>query len=453
MIPEGFFYAGFRSGFSDFRHRPVLILPGGGMCRAGAMGRSMEDCGVKIVRVETVPVRPVRAASTAPAQRFFERPRLTPSSALFEIRDRQHADRQPVAELLVKVVTDDGLEGIGTAGAARGHAQFTIENHLRHIVLGQDPFNVELLWERMFRETVKYGRKGMAIEAISPIDIAIWDILGKAAGQPVFNLLGGRTRDTIRAYASALYPTGNLDDLGAEARGYIDQGFSAMKLRLGWGPADGTAGMRRNLELVRTVRQAAGPDIEVAADAHMGWNVSYAIRMIHLIEDAGFQLAWVEEPVMPDDIPGYARVAAEVDTPIAGGEHEFTRYGFRDLIAQRAVDIVQLDVNRAGGITEACKIWALAAAHDLPVIPHGGHMHNCHLIMSHLNSPMAEYFPPPPPGRAPDSNEMFWHIFTGEPKAERGRISLPDRPGLGIEVNWDFVGCPDHASTVSSEAR
>jgi L-rhamnonate dehydratase len=397
---------------------------------------------VKVTSVKTVAVRRILSPAhraAAPQPKFFERLRLTPSSSLFEPRDRVNADRQPVTELLVQISTDQGIDGIGTVGAARGHAQFTIENHLKHIVMGQNPFDVELLWERMYRESIKYGRKGMAIEAISGIDIALWDILGKAAGQPLFNLLGGRTRDAIRAYASALYPTGNLEELCAEAQGYVNQGFSAMKLRFGWGPEDGIAGMRRNMELVRSVRQTAGPDVELAADAHMGWDVSYAIRMIRMIEDAGLNLAWVEEPVMPDDIPGYARIASEVHTPIAGGEHEFTRYGFRDLIAQHAVDIVQLDVNRAGGITESCKIWALAAAHGLPVIPHGGHMANYHLIMSHINSPLAEYFPPPPADRATDSNETFWRIFSGEPRAELGRILLSDRPGLGVEVNWDVI--------------
>ena len=143
------------------------------------------------------------------------------------------------------------------------------------------------------------------------------------------------------------------------------------------------------------MRNVIGPDVELAADAYMGWDVRYAIRMIRMLEDAGMNLAWVEEPVMPDDIDGYAQIAAECATLISGGEHEFTRYGFRELIGRRAVDIVQLDVNRAGGITEARKIWAMAAAQDLPVLPHAGQMHNYHLIMSHMNSPITEYFPPP----------------------------------------------------------
>ena len=141
---------------------------------------------------------------------------------------------------------------------------------------------------------------------------------------------------------------------------------------------------------------------------------------------------------MPDDLPGYARIAAAVDTPISGGEHEFTRYGFRDMIERHAVDIVQLDVNRVGGITEARKIWAMATAYDLPVLPHAGQMHNYHLIMSHMNSPIAEYFPPPE--GIPDGNEAFWWIFKGDPRVEDGHITLPETPGLGMELNWERIG-------------
>ena len=345
----------------------------------------------------------------------------------------------PVAAVLVEVVTDEGIIGVGTVGAALGNAIFTIENHLKYAVLNQNPFDVELIWERMFRENINYGRKGMVIEAISAIDIALWDIMGKATGQPVYNLLGGRTRQKMRAYASRLYATEDLEALAVEAQGYVDRGFTAMKQRFGYGPREGLHGMRRNLELVKTVREVIGPDIELAADAYMGWTVPYAIRMIKMLEDANLNLAWVEEPVMPDDIAGYAKIAAEVDTQISGGEHEFTRYGFRELIERRAVDIVQLDVNRVGGITEARKIWAMAAAHDLPVLPHAGQMHNYHLVISHMNSPIAEFFPPPDDGIPPDGNEIFWRLFEGEPTPEDGYITLPEVPGLGLEINWHNV--------------
>jgi len=145
-------------------------------------------------------------------------------------------------------------------------------------------------------------------------------------------------------------------------------------------------------------------------------------------------LAWVEEPVIPDDIKGYAEIRRATHTPISGGEHEFTRFGFRQLIDEGAVDILQPDVNRAGGITEARKIWALAAAHGLRVIPHAGQSHNYHLVMSHLNSPMAEYFPSPAEGVPVDDDTLFWEIFDGEPRAENGRVTLSGKPGLGLEL-------------------
>jgi len=388
---------------------------------------------VKITEVNTIAIK----LMGAPASKGTGPELVTPSSIFYQ----KQRDRSPggtdIVGLIVQVVTDDGLTGLGTVGAANGHARFTIENHLKHVVLNQNPFDVEMLWERMFRESINYGRKGMALEAISAIDIALWDIMGKATGQPVYNLLGGRTRDQIQAYASRLYATADLDALAAEAQSYLDQGFTAMKQRFAYGPRDGLAGMRRNLELVKTVRGVVGPDVILAADAYMGWDVRYAIRMVKMLEDAGLDLAWVEEPVMPDDVAGYAQISAEVDTLISGGEHEFTRYGFRELIERRAVDIVQLDVNRAGGITEAHKIWAMAAAHDLPVLPHAGQMHNYHLIMAHMNSPLAEYFPPPV--GAPDQNELFCTLFVGEPRAEHGYLTLPEIPGLGIEFNWDVV--------------
>src|SRR5215212_9079377 len=249
---------------------------------------------------------------------------VMPSSIFYEPqRDRQPGG-PPVAAVLVQLVTDEGITGVGTVGAALGNAIYTIENYLKYVVLNQNPFDVEMLWERMFRESINYGRKGMALEAISAIDIALWDIMGKATGQPVYNLLGGKTRERIRAYASRLYATEDLNALAAEAQGFLDQGFTAMKQRFGYGPRDGLIGMRRNLELIKTVRNVIGPDIELAADAYMGWDARYAVCMIHMLEDAGMQLAWVEEPVMPDDIEGYAQIAAACDTLISGGEHEFT---------------------------------------------------------------------------------------------------------------------------------
>jgi L-rhamnonate dehydratase len=340
----------------------------------------------------------------------------------------------PIGGIVVRLRTDDGLVGIGSVGVGNGSALYILEHSLKPIVLGANPFDVELLWEKMFRSTIYFGRKGTALEAISAVDIALWDLMGKATGQPVYNLLGGRTRDRIRVYASRLYANNNLERLASETSAFVARGFTALKQRFGYGPRDGIAGMRKNLALVRTVREAAGPEIEIAADCYMGWDVPYAIRMIRMIEDAGLDLSWVEEPVIPDDIRGYAEIRRAVNTPLSGGEHEFTRYGFRQLIEEGAVDILQPDVNRAGGITEARKIWAMAAAHGLRVIPHSGQAHNYHLVISHMNSPIAEYFPSPAEGAPLDDDTLFWEIFAGEPLVENGQVTLSQEPGLGISV-------------------
>jgi L-alanine-DL-glutamate epimerase-like enolase superfamily enzyme len=348
----------------------------------------------------------------------------------------------PVGAIIVRLRTSDGVEGYGTAGVGNGSALYIIEHSLKPIILGANPFDVEALWERMFRSTIYFGRKGTALEAISAVDIALWDLMGKTTGQPVYNLLGGRTREKIRVYASRLYANADLDRLASEARAFVEQGFTAVKHRFGFGPRDGRAGMQRNLQLVRTVRDAIGPDVDLMADAYMGWDVPYAIQMIHMIEDAGLNLTWVEEPVIPDDITGYAQIRKSVRTPISGGEHEFTRYGFRQLIDAGAVDILQPDVNRIGGITEARKVWALAATYGLRVIPHAGQSHNYHLVISSFQSPMAEYFPSPADGAPLDDDTLFWDLFEGEPRAANGHIALSGEPGLGVHLrveglkNW-----------------
>jgi L-alanine-DL-glutamate epimerase-like enolase superfamily enzyme len=332
--------------------------------------------------------------------------------------------------LICEVFTDDGLTGIGNAALAPAVTRQVIDQYLRPLLIGADPWDIEFLWQHMYRKTMAFGRKGIGMAAISAVDIALWDILGKSAGQPVFRLLGGRTKQRIPVYASRLYSV-ELSELAAEAKRYKNEGYQAMKLRFGWGPTDGAAGMQRNVDLVRTVREAVGDGIDVMADAYMGWTLDYAKRMLPLLEP--FHLRWLEEPVIPDDIQGYAELKSYGRIPIAGGEHEFTLYGFRDLLEARAVDYIQFDTNRVGGISQARKISALAEAYSVPVIPHASQMHNYHVVMASLNSPMAEYFPIVD---VEVGNELFWYIFEGEPKAKDGCVDLRDDvPGLGLTIN------------------
>jgi len=332
--------------------------------------------------------------------------------------------------LVVEIFTDDGLVGIGNAALAPQVTKQVIDLYLKPLLIGRDPWDTEFLWQNMFRKTMAFGRKGIGMAAISAVDIALWDILGKSAKQPVYRLLGGRTKPRIPVYASRLYSV-ELSELEAEAKRYKKDGYKAMKLRFGWGPTDGAAGMQHNLALVRTVREAIGDGIDVMADAYMGWTLDYAKRMLPLLEP--FNLRWLEEPVIPDDVHGYAELKSLGRIPIAGGEHEFTAYGFRDLLEARALDYIQFDTNRVGGITQARKIAAMAEAYPVPVIPHAGQMHNYHVVMASLNSPMAEYFPVVD---VEVGNELFWYIFNGEPKAKDGFLDLDENlPGLGLTIN------------------
>ncbi|HIV76147.1 MAG TPA: L-rhamnonate dehydratase [Candidatus Sphingomonas excrementigallinarum] len=332
--------------------------------------------------------------------------------------------------LIVEIFTDQGLVGIGNAALSPRITKQMIDQYLAPLLIGQNPWDTEFLWQHMYRKTMAFGRKGVAIVAISAIDIALWDLMGKAAKQPCYRLMGGRTKPRIPVYASRLYSIA-LEDLAAEASRYKGEGYGAMKLRFGWGPNDGAEGMARNIDLVRTVRETVGDEIDIMADAYMGWSLDYAKRMMRLLEP--FNLRWLEEAIIPDDVHGYHELRRFGSTPIAAGEHEFTSYGFRQMIEARALDYIQFDTNRVGGITAARKIQALAEAYSIPVVPHAGQMHNYHVVMASLNSPIAEYFPPVD---VEVGNELFWYIFQGEPVAKDGFIDLDDDvPGLGLTIN------------------
>jgi L-lyxonate dehydratase len=379
---------------------------------------------VKITEVRTRVVE--WRGKTVPSQPHF----CTNPMDLLELQSDPMGSFRFHGWLIVEVFTDSGHVGIGEAALAPRVTKLLIDLYLKPILIGANPFDTEFLWQHMYRRTIAFGRKGVGMVAISAVDIALWDLLGKVLKQPVFRLLGGKTKQKIPVYASRLYSQ-PLDDLARETKQYKDQGYRAMKLRFGWGPVDGAAGMQKNLELLRTAREVIGDEIDLMADAYMGWTLDYARRMIPLT--AKYNLRWLEEPVIPDDIAGYAALKALNVVPISGGEHEFTLYGFRQLLEARAIDYIQFDTNRVGGITQARKIQAMAEAFEVPVIPHAGQMHNFHVVMASYNSPMAEYFPPVD---VEVGNELFWYIFKGEPMPVDGYIELnEDLPGLGLTID------------------
>jgi len=345
----------------------------------------------------------------------------------------------PVGDVVVEVETDAGITGVGHGNWATGAIETIVDETLSKLVVGEDPRERERLWDIMYRATIPFGRKGAAIEAISAVDLALWDIAGKEAEKPVYELLGGPVEKEIDCYASNLHPV-DLETLEREATEYVEQGFDAMKLRFQHGPEAGREGMKRNEEIVRTVREAVGDDIKIAGDAYMGWSVGYAKQMLERLEP--FDMEWVEEPVIPDDIDGYAEVRESTSIPISGGEHEFTRWGHEELLERGAVDILQPDVHRCGGLTELLKIDSLASTHDVPVIPHSGTNPHLHFIAASTNAPMAEYFPIPDWYKEQQEDKESTYadaIYADPPNAEDGVIPLPEGVGLSSELNRDAL--------------
>ena len=331
--------------------------------------------------------------------------------------------------LTCEVETEDGTIGIGNAALAPTVVKKAIDDWYTPLVIGEDPFDYAYIWEKMYRRTHAWGRKGIGMTAISAIDIAIWDLMGKLVGKPVFKLLGGRTKDKIPVYYSKLYAD-TIPAMQAEAEEAMTHGYQAFKSRFGYGPKDGMSGMRENLKRVEALREVIGYDKDLMVEAYMGWNLDYTRRMLPKLEK--YEPRWLEEPVIADDVAAYAELNAMGSVPISGGEHEFSVIGCKELIEKRAVSILQYDTNRVGGITAAQKINAIAEAFQVPVIPHAGQMHNYHLTMSNINCPISEYFPV---FDVEVGNELFYYIFDGDAEAKDGYLQLSDdTPGLGISI-------------------
>lgn len=362
------------------------------------------------------------------------------SDALFEAGDAMSSFRFH-QWLTCEVESEDGTVGIGNAALAPNLVKAAIDEWFAPMVIGEDPFDYAYIWEKMYRRSHAWGRKGVGMTAISAIDIAIWDLMGKLVDKPVFKLLGGRTKEKIPVYYSKLY-SGDIPAMQAEAQAALSGGYQGFKMRFGFGPKDGMAGMRENLKRVEAVREVIGYDKDLMLECYMGWTLDYTKRMLPKLEK--FEPRWLEEPVIADDVEGYRELNAMNIVPISGGEHEYSVIGCKDLVARRAVSVLQYDTNRVGGITAAQKINAIAEAHQVPVIPHAGQMHNYHLTMANLNCPISEYFPV---FDVEVGNELFYYIFEGDVDAVDGYIDLPDDvPGLGISIsdrhaaNFDIVG-------------
>jgi len=363
---------------------------------------------------------------------FWEERLIQPIDVYPEYRQARRGEMRPTTEngvpissVFIEIETDEGITGIG--GPTSIDVAVIVYRQFRQLLIGEDPRATERIWDLMYRSAV-HGRKGEAMFAISNIDCALWDLRGKAANAPVYRLLGGPVRTEIPAYASALGYSIEPAKVTEVAKMFVEQGYKATKWFFRNGPTDGREGIRKNVELVRTLREAVGPDVDIMLDAWMSWDVPYTVQMSELLLE--YSPLWIEEPVMPDKIDGYAQIRERSLVAIAGGEHEYTRWGIKQLLDARAVDFLQPDIYWAGGVSELHKIYTLASAYDIPVIPHGHSTPaSAHMIAAQpvTTAPWLEYLV--------KWNEIHQHFLATKIKPVNGMITVPDTAGMGMELD------------------
>jgi len=340
---------------------------------------------------------------------------------------------------LVRVHTDEGISGVGECMVRLAPtATRDIVDAIKPVLIGADPFDTDVLWEQLWGVMMNRGHnKGFFVEAMSGIDIALWDLLGKALQKPVYKLLGGAYRNRLWVYASSLRFRG-LETTLEEAHRLRASGFDAMKIKIG----QDRHRWREDIRLVEAVRNAVGPDVTLMVDVNCGYDRNTALMVGRELER--LQIYWFEEPLPPDDVEGYVALADALDIPVAAGESEFTRYGFKSLITRGAVDIVQPNVSRTGGFSECRKIAAMASTYHIPYAPHTGSSSLvCMAASLHLSCALKDFliYEYMTSDWARDQRNPLRHDLATLPAGDvaDGHVVVSDRPGLGIELNEDVV--------------
>jgi len=345
----------------------------------------------------------------------------TPMSVYPDYRDsRQKFGLNVLGTLVIEVESSNGTVGFGVTTAGEIGA-WIVENHLARFVEGSKVTDIERIWDQMYRSTLFYGRKGVVLNTISGVDLALYDLLGKIRQEPVYALLGGPVREELVFYA-----TGSRPDIAK------DLGFIGGKMPLQHGPAEGEAGLNRNIEKLAQMRERVGDDFWLMLDCWMSLDVDYSVRLAH--RAAEYNLRWLEEALIPDDYWGYAELKQRAPDGmlITTGEHEATRWGFRQLL-ETGVDVIQPDVTWCGGITELIKISALADSYSTMVIPHGSSVYSYHFVVTRTNSPFSEFLMMHE--TAEEIIPMFSPLLMNEPVPENGKLKVPEDPGFGVELN------------------
>ena len=346
----------------------------------------------------------------------------TPMAKYPEYRaSRQSFGLNVLGTLVVEIEADNGVVGFAVSTGGEP-AAWIVERHLSRFLLGANAEDIELIWDQMFLSTLFYGRKGLVLNAISCVDLALWDLLGQLRGEPVYHLLGGAVRDELVFYA-----TGARPDIARQL------GFIGGKLPLHHGPSEGDEGMQKNIALLAEMRSRTGNDFWLMYDCWMSLDLDYALRLAQAA--SAFNLKWIEEALLPDDYWGYAELHKKIPSGmlVTTGEHEATRWGFRMLLEMECADILQPDVGWCGGITELVKISAMADAKGVMVVPHGSSVYSYHFSITRHNSPFSEFLMMAP--QADVIVPMFSPLLLDEPVPTNGRMKLPDRPGFGVRLN------------------
>jgi D-arabinonate dehydratase len=324
---------------------------------------------------------------------------------------------------VVEIETSEGITGIGLGGG--GEIERATVAHLTPMLIGEDPIDVERLWQKMW-EPKLIGRRGLTTRAISAIDIGLWDIRAKFANLPLYKLLGG-FRDRVPTYiAGGYYEEGKgLRELAREMEDNVRMGAKAVKMKIGAVP------IAEDVARVRQAREAVGPDVKLMVDANCAYRYYEAIQIAKRIEE--YDIFWFEEPVAPDDYDGHRKLAQATSIPIATGENEYTRYGFRDLIRNDCAAILNADAKVLGGVTEFMKVAALAQAHDLDIAPHGSQDIHVHLVSAISNGLILEFYR--------DTVDPMWgRVYRHTLRLnDDGTVSPPDVPGIGADPNYETL--------------
>ena len=328
-----------------------------------------------------------------------------------------------VPSVIVEIEDEQGRVGVGTSTGGEA-AAYIVEHHLSLFVEGQNVRDRSYMWDQMWRASIHYSRKGLAVHAISAVDIALWDLYGKTLNEPVFNLMGGRTKQRIPVYATTSRP-----DLAK------DMGFPGAKFPLRYGPSDGETGLRKNVESAKYWREKVGPDFPLMLDCYMALDVQYTTELARRLMP--YNLKWFEEALMPDEYAAHAKLARNLEglgctSYFATGEHEYTHHGFQQLI-NAGVNLLQPDVMWMGGPTEFARIVALASAQGVAVIPHGCGVYGYYMAMAFGHITLSEFMMMSEKADTIEPN--FGSMFKNEPLPDKGYITLPDTPGFGLELN------------------